>query len=68
LEKNSDIKVICDGKTIVCHKNVLGSQSDVFEIMFLNMDSMTEAKSGEIKIEDFKAETIETFIYYVPLQ
>ena len=36
--------------------------------MFLNMDSMTEAKSGEIKIEDFKAETIETFIYYVPLQ
>ena len=63
-KKFSDIKIICEGKTIHCHKNVLGSQSDVFETMFLNMD-MTEAKSGELKIEDFKAETMETFIYYL---
>ena len=63
-KKFSDLKMICDGKTIDCHKTVLASQSDVFETMFLNMD-MTEAKSGEIKIVDFKAETMETFIYYL---
>ena len=63
-KKFSDLKMICDGKTIDCHKTVLASQSDVFETMFLNMD-MTEAKAGEIKIVDFKAETMETFIYYL---
>ena len=63
-KKFSDLKMICEGKTIDCHKTVLASQSDVFETMFLNMD-MTEAKSGEIKIVDFKAETMETFIYYL---
>ena len=63
-KKFSDVKIICDGKTFDCHKNVLGSQSDVFETMFLNLD-MTEARSGEIKIDDFKGETIETFIYYL---
>ena len=63
-KKFSDVKIICDGKNFDCHKNVLGSQSDVFETMFLNLD-MTEATSGEIKIEDFKAETMETFIYYL---
>ena len=34
------------------------------KVMFLIMD-MTEAKSGEIKIVDCKAETMETFIYYL---
>ena len=66
-KKFSDIKIICEGKTIDCHKNVLGSQSDVFETMFLNMD-MTEAKSGVIEIDDFKAETMETFINYLYIE
>ena len=51
-KKFSDFKIICDGKTIHCHKNVLGTQSDVFETMFFNMD-MNEPKSGEFEIKDF---------------
>ena len=62
-EEFFDMKVICNGKTFQCHKVVLASQSDVFSTMFLNME-MTEAKLGEVKIDDFKAETIETLMYY----
>ena len=63
-EEFFDLKFICNGKTFQCHKIVLASQSDVFKTMFLNMD-MTEAKSGEVKINDFTAETIETLMYYL---
>jgi hypothetical protein len=42
-----------------CHKIVLGTQSDVFETMFMNMD-LNEAKSGEVEIEDFDFDTVET--------
>ena len=63
-KKFSDFKIICDGKTIDCHKTVLGTQSDVFETMFLNID-LNEAKSGEVKIEDFDFDTVETLIYFL---
>ena len=63
-EEFFDLKVICNGKTFQCHKVVLASQSDVFSTMLLNME-MTEAKLGEVKIDDFKAETIETLIHYL---
>merc|ERR1719483_1964020 len=63
-KKFSDFKIICDSKTIDCHKNVLGTQSDVFETMFLNMD-LNEAKSGEVEIEDFDFDTVETLIYFL---
>ena len=59
-----DAKIICEGKTFECHKSVLGCQSDVFTAMFLN-NSMVEANSGEIKIDDFEAEVIETMIYFI---
>ena len=59
-----DLKIICNGKTFECHKSVLSCQSDVFRAMFLNMDTI-EAKSGEIKIDDFKVDTMETFLYYL---
>ena len=59
-----DLKIICEGKTIECHKSVLCCHSDVFETMFLNM-SMAEAKSGVVKIDDFKANTMETLLYFL---
>ena len=59
-----DLKITCNGKTLECHRSVLSCQSDVFRTMFLNMD-MKEAKSGEIKINDITAETMETFLYYL---
>jgi len=63
-KKISDFKIICDDKTINCHKIVLGTQSDVFETMFLNMD-LNEAKSGVVEIEDFDFDTVETLIYFL---
>ena len=59
-----DLKIICNEKTFECHKNVLCCQSDVFETMFLNMN-MAEAKSGVVKIDDFKAEVIDTLLYFL---
>ena len=60
LAKNTfDTKIICDGKTFECHKSVLQCQSDVFEKMFQNDKTI---ESGVVKIEDFKASTIETFL------
>merc|ERR1711935_127525 len=63
-KKFSDFKIICDGKPIDCHKIVLGTQSDVFETMFSNMD-LNEAKAGEVEIEDFNFETVKTLIYFL---
>ena len=60
----SDLKIICNGKTFECHKIVMSCQSDVFKGMFLYSDS-TESKSGEITINDFLAETMETFLHYI---
>ena len=58
-----DLKIICDEKTFECHRNVLCCQSDVFETMLLG--NMAEAKSGIVKIDDFKAEVIETLLYFL---
>ena len=60
-KKFSDLKIICDNKTIDCPKNVLGTQSDVFETMFMNVD-MNEAESGECKMWQ---DNMETLIYFL---
>jgi len=62
-KKFSDFKIICDGKTIDCHKNVLATQSDVFETMFIFMDR-DEAKSGEVEIEDFDLDPLIRYIQF----
>merc|ERR1739844_324708 len=59
----ADAKIFCDGKTFECHKSVMACQSDVFAAMFSN--SMTEANSGVVKIDDFDAEVIETMIDFI---
>ena len=58
-----DVKIICGGKTFDCHKSVLGCRSDAFAAMFLN--PMAEANSGEVKIDDFGVDVIETMIYFI---
>ena len=63
-KKFMDFKIICEDKTFECHKAVLSSQSDVFDAMFTNMN-MNEANSGEVEIEDFKADAIETMIDFL---
>ena len=63
-KNNFDLKIICEGKILECHKYVLCCQSDVFEVMFLN-DEMIEAQSREIKINDIQADTMETLLYFL---
>ena len=65
MAKNTyDLKIICGGKILECHKNVLCCRSDVFDVMFLN-DEMIEAQSREVKINDIQADTMETLLYFL---
>jgi hypothetical protein len=65
MAKNTfDLKIICEGKILECHRNVVCCQSDVFDVMFLN-DEMSEAQSKEVKINDIQANTMETFLYFL---
>ena len=59
-----DLKIICEGKILECHKNVLCCRSDVLNVMFSN-DEMIEAQSKEVKINDIQADTMETFLYFL---
>ena len=60
----SDVKIICEGKTFHCHKNVLSCQSSVFKTM-LNDSDMVEAKLGEIKITDIFSFTMENLLFFI---
>ena len=60
----SDVKILCEDKIFPCHKNILGSQSEVFKSMLSNTD-MVEASSGEIKIADISANVMETLLHYL---
>ena len=65
MAKNTfDLKIICEGKILECHKSVLCCRSDVFGVMFLN-DEMIEAQSREVEINDIQADTMETFLYFL---
>jgi len=65
MAKNTfDLKIICEGKILECHKSVLCCRSDVLNVMFLN-DEMIEAQSREVKINDIEAETMENFLYFL---
>ena len=65
MAKNTfDLKIICQGKIIDCHKSVLCCQSDIFEAMLLNEETI-EAKSGEVKIDDIEADTMEMLLYFL---
>ena len=71
-----DVKILCNGKTFHCHKNVLSCQSEVFKTMIKNKaieyaliknKSLTEKKTGIMKIEenDFSSDVMEQLLYFV---
>ena len=65
MAKNTfDLKIICEGKILECHKSVLCCRSEVFDTMFLS-DAMIEAQSREVKINDTQADTMEPFLYFL---
>jgi len=59
----SDCKIICQGETIPCHRNVLSARSEIFEAMFENI--MVENETGEVEITDFDVGTIKSMIIYM---
>ena len=67
----SDVKIVCgDGKAFLCHKLVLGCQSEVFKTIFKNKSLMEKQSEGAMKIEekDFNSEIMEQLLYYMYFQ
>jgi hypothetical protein len=62
----SNVKILCDDKTFPCHKVILSNQSEVFKSMLSDgCGSMIEASTGEIKIKDISADTMESLLYFL---
>jgi len=59
----SDCKIICQGETIPCHRNVLSARSEIFGAMF--EDIMKESETGEVEIKDFDVGTIKAMVIYM---
>ena len=61
-----DLKILSDGKTFVCHKNVLSCQSEVFKTIIMNK-SLNEKKTGIMEIEenDISSDIMEELLYYL---
>jgi hypothetical protein len=63
-ESYSDITIqIQSGKTILCHKTILGVQSEVFKKMFSS--NMKEGSSKVIKIEEDDSKSVELMLKYM---
>jgi hypothetical protein len=60
----SDFKIVCEGRTFHCHKNIVASKSDVLMTMLLSED-WTENKKDTLLIEDFISETVEQMLHFV---
>ncbi|CAG7729075.1 unnamed protein product [Allacma fusca] len=59
----SDVKILCGDVTFPAHKIVLASQSQVFEKMLES--PMKEAKTNEIKFDNFPVDTVEMMLKYL---
>ena len=59
----SDFKILCEDVTFNCHKVVLAAGSPVFEATVNS--NMLEAKSGCLKIEDFKPNVVKFILEFI---
>jgi len=59
----ADVNIVCDDKTIRCHKNILGARSSVFRAMFQH--DMKENKNGEVIISDLEYSTVNDMVRYI---
>ena len=67
----SDVKIVCgDGKTFLCHKLVLGCQSEIFNTIFKNKSLMEKQSEGVMKIEekDVNSDIMEQLLYFLYFQ
>ena len=61
--RDGDIKIICEGGEVLCHKFLLTSQSPVFKAMF-EMESK-EKKENVVTMEDCTYEVVSAFVTYL---
>ena len=59
----SDFKIICQGKILHVHRNILACSSSVFHPMLTN-DTM-EKQTGQMIIEDMEPDTVEEMLNYI---
>jgi len=59
----ADVNIVCDDRTIRCHKNILGARSSVFRAMFQH--DMKENKNGEVLISDLEYSTVNDMVRYI---
>ena len=59
-EDLSDVKIICQGQALPCHKVILSLHSDVFKAMFTN--DMSESANGQVVIDDISFEAMKTVL------
>ena len=67
----SDVKIVCsDGKAFLCHKLVLGCQSEIFKTIFKNKSMMEKQSEGAMEIEekDVNSDIMEQLLYYMYFQ
>ena len=63
-----DFHLICEGKTIPCHKNILADHSTVFEVLLQPGNEWKENQTGELKIEDFCHKTVMSMLEFIYTQ
>jgi hypothetical protein len=63
-----DFHLICEGKTIPCHKDVLAAQSTFFGVLLKPGNEWKENQTGELKIEDFSLKTVQSMLEFIYTQ
>ena len=67
-QSTPDFHLICEGKTIPCHKDMLASQSTFFEVLLKTGNEWRENHTGELKIVDFCLKTVQSMLEFIYTQ
>ncbi len=62
-DKHFDLKLVCQGESVDCHKFIVSARSPVLS-MILRNDSQ-EAASGTVTIEDSDPEAVRSFVHFL---
>jgi hypothetical protein len=60
-----DFQIMCDGKIIRCHENILANKSDVLKQMMAQAGTWKENDERALKIEDFAPAEVEMMLYFI---
>ncbi len=63
-----DFHLICEGKIIPCHKEILADQSTFFEVLLRPGNEWKENQTGELNIIDFSLKTVQSMLEFIYTQ